>query len=313
MWNINLSTLHASSIMREDNDSNLVFVGYYGKNSTNPTGDADYGFVNYWSNKLQLWLITTYSNDSTTNPLDCTIQASGLGTMPPHPVRINDFPAWKGTSYGIWYGQWRDGSTYTDSWIAGPVAEFGNLVDNASTTYGFWTVSVGSDPYAATFTHRGTATTDITTNLDAWVRWTRDDTSRYGEYIKVGDAADKKYIGSPRWISDATPAVYYVRDVMRKGERTGSTAATTTYIYGAIHYVKTATKWVIGTVGDEAGWWESDNEPSKTSSVTYSFAKPEGSTIDDKPNIIVTFVDYVSTSTVPLMSKIAEMGIWRAS
>jgi len=299
--------------MREDNDPNLVYVGYAGRNSKNPNGNADYGYVNYWSNKLGRWLICVYSNDTTTNPLDCTIQASGIGAMTPHPVRINDQPAWKGTSYGVWYGTWRAGSGYSTGWIVAPVAEFGNLLDASSTSYGFWTNGATSEPYAATFTHRGTASSDITTDLSAWVRWTRDDTSRYGEYVKEGDATNKKYVGCPRWKDDATPPAYYIRDVSRNGQRTGSTAATTTYIYGAIYYNKTANKWVIGTVDDAAGWWQADSEPSLTGSVTYAWTKPEGSSIADKPNITVTLEDYVEGTLTPVVCRIAELGIWRAS
>lgn len=80
------------------------------------------------------------------------------------------------------------------------------------------------------------------------------------------------------------------------------------YIYGDIHFDENNQKWIIGTIGDEEGWWEGE-EPQFFESITFYFTVNNGAEIK-KSNIIISFdecidIDYEETGYV------FEANIWR--
>lgn len=141
-----------------------------------------------------------------------------------------------------------------------------------------------------------------------WPRWIKDGSPGGGEidlpagtYTPVSGSgvSGTVTVGLPVW-RDATNTDYIRSRLKTSGK----------YTYGAISYDATpgVEAWVIGTPGDEAGWWVGD-EPSLTSAKTFAFTVPEGSEVTGD-DIVVTF-DRYTLGTDKTQRWLAEAGVIR--
>ena len=119
-----------------------------------------------------------------------------------------------------------------------------------------------------------------------------------GVYYNYADTTNIKVVGIPQF-RDGTYKKYL---------RSFSKGSNDKYTYGDIYFDDTSQKWVIGTVGDENGWWEGE-EPSFSESVTFAFTTNLGSTIV-KPDINITFDECVNNATTET-TYLYEADIWR--
>ena len=119
-----------------------------------------------------------------------------------------------------------------------------------------------------------------------------------GVYYKYSDPTNFRVVGIPKF-RDSTYKEYL---------RSFSKGSNGKYTYGDIYFDDTSQKWVIGTVGDENGWWEGE-EPSFSESITFKFTTNLGSTIV-KPDINITFDQCVKES-VTETTYLYEANIWR--
>lgn len=126
-------------------------------------------------------------------------------------------------------------------------------------------------------------------------RWKSTKNTLFGEYEPVIDVTETKFIGLPRWLDN------YSRQYVRSYEKISGY-----YTYGEVRYF--GGKWVIGTPGNPAGWWEGA-EPSKTSAVTFRFCKPEDSLITGS-NRVLSLYDYVAGDNNE-NGYFGEAAIWR--
>lgn len=155
-----------------------------------------------------------------------------------------------------------------------------------------------SDGATSSFQPRGTnrngGGSSIT--LTFWFpRWQSVKNTRFGEFDPKSGESDKKYLGTPRWRDNSY--VEYPRGLKKQNGK---------FVYGDIRYENG--KWLLGNLNNPSGWWEGA-EPSKTSSVTFRFCKPEGSEITGS-NKTVSFVDYV-VGEEKLPAYLGEVAIWR--
>ncbi len=189
--------------------------------------------------------------------------------------------------------EYRDPETkewFGDSWWSGPIPTPGTSL--ADTTL----VPRGSNK---------TAGSSKTASFH-WPRWIKDGSPGGGEIdVPAGvytpapgsGVSGTVTVGLPVW-KDAAG-----NDYIRSRTRTYGN-----YTYGAISYNADAEAWVIGTPGDEAGWWVGD-EPSLTSAKTFAFTVPEGSEVTGD-DIVVTF-DRYTLGTDKTQRWLAEAGVIR--
>jgi len=103
----------------------------------------------------------------------------------------------------------------------------------------------------------GGATKTLAVLFDRW-----DSSTKLAAYTARGSATGTKYFGLPQWTDGSTT---YTRSLAQVSGH---------FTYGDIYYDSSNSKWVIGTYGSSEGWWDSDDEPSKTSSVTFTAHSP---------------------------------------
>lgn len=159
----------------------------------------------------------------------------------------------------------------------------------------FWSgaapvMSGGTVPTAPVeFAPRGSKR-DASPSRDVLLWWPRfektaDIHNPYGVYTYIDhngpDPGITVFVGVPRWTDG--DGREYVRSVFVRAAG---------YEYGPVYRV--GAQWIIGTVGDEAGWWVG-SEPSLTAPVTFVFTVPAGSSVtgDDR---VLTWQDYVAGS-----------------
>lgn len=119
-----------------------------------------------------------------------------------------------------------------------------------------------------------------------------------GFYYNQAYPTNIKVVGTPRFIDNAG------NEYLRSFEKDRNDK----YTYGDIYFDDTNQKWVIGTIGDENGWWEG-KEPSFNESITFTFTTNLGFTIV-KPNINITFDECVNNA-ITETTYLYEANIWR--
>lgn len=175
MWEQTPTIMHTTSLMRADETPVL-----FGQ-------DADANHVVFYSDVLAKWVMHAYLDGGVYKRFDCVISA-GADTLYTIGYPVNFNPAWVGASMCL-YRDVDDGE-----WIIRPSEELGwSRPEDGSTAYGFWTLSGLTSPHAATFTARGTETTDLTTNIDGWPRW--ECSNMIGTYAAAGGATGTKTVG----------------------------------------------------------------------------------------------------------------------
>ena len=123
-----------------------------------------------------------------------------------------------------------------------------------------------------------------------------DVNSPYGVYKPHGDVSGQRVIGLPEWKDGY--GLRYTRSMNK--EKNGH------YSYGFIHYDKG--KWLIGSVGDENGWYEGD-EPKVNQSTIFRFMKNDDSEVTGT-NRTISFDKYVAGNEKQYIY-IGEAAIWR--
>ena len=80
------------------------------------------------------------------------------------------------------------------------------------------------------------------------------------------------------------------------------------FTYGRVHYDADSGKWVIGTVGADAGWHEGD-EPQVGGSVTFKFCRNEDSEVEGS-DITLAYYDHIKGDE-KYKGFIGEVAVWR--
>jgi len=210
---------------------------------------------------------------------------------------INGYAYWEGSGY-VYYSQ-----TYGWVWsnlFPGyePVEDREYDEEKKEWVYSgdaFYTISSlpSSEDSEQEMTGRGTNYGKEAKKLTAvWKRWASQ--KEFGKYEPKGDASGDKYLGLPRFRGNGTD---YVRSFAKENGY---------YKYGAIRH--SGSKWVIGEIGSDSGWWEG-SEPSKEGSVTFKFTVNEGSEAKGQ-DISVSLYDYVKGDERAAVM-LGEAAIWR--
>lgn len=298
MWLKHAGILTGTSLMRTDGE---VLVGYNGYNVRNPTGAADVSFVCWYSSVLDKYVVSKYESGSLSCPFDCIISVSG-DDMSAYGVPVNGFPAWKGSTYCLFYGAYKTATGFSEGWIILPQAKMGFIPYVDSVDYDWWLYG-GQGPHAATFDAKGTASAGVTTDTDNWPHWESD--TMYGVYEAVNGASGTKIVGIPQY-KDGNGVVYN-RSLMQTG-----TSVNHHYSYGSAIWNNTFSGWVIGELGSASGWWQSAVEPNTSGATTFVFAVPEGSEVTGS-NLVLTFYGYVEGTETPSTRTLllGEAAIWR--
>lgn len=126
-------------------------------------------------------------------------------------------------------------------------------------------------------------------------------TSQYDTYTPLNSkSTGKKYFGIPTW-KDVNGNVY-----TKSLEKDENGYHYYDSIYGKISYNTKAKAWIIGTYGDLNGWWQSNSEPSKTSSCVFYFQSLTRSTAEP---ITLTY-NGVSAGNLKKIIYLGEVSRW---
>lgn len=262
----------------------------------------DNGYTLYYSSALSKWVISEHYG---------MVFLQGSSEYVPTYININGYCSYYYESTGntLWYDLtygWmissNPGISPVEYWMpADPINNPSGA--GAYTGTAFYTGTPPALGSSATFEARGnlrgttkdaysgTAIT-LTTKYERW-----ESSTLYGEYIAAGGASGTKYCGLPQWTDGDSNT--YIRSLTKTADK---------YTYGAIRYDTINLKWLIGTYGSVSGWYEG-SEPSKTSSVVFTFTVPEASELSGT-NKTIGFDEYVKGENVEAVY-LTEAGTWR--
>lgn len=264
--------------------------------------DTHAGLIAYLPNET-LTALNVYTISAT---LSYCLLYSG-NTLKRQAGLVNELPWYRSEYYQIYY-------TPSYGWVLIPVATFPGYaptewqdkddVWQGDSFYTAATIPGIASTADVTFTgrgpHKNTSPVPTVAVAFTWPRWckTTGTTVPYGVYTAVVDsgATGTKIVGNPYWTSGGVSR-------MRSAEKVSGH-----YEYGGTTYDPITDRYVIGNIGDVAGWWVGD-EPAVGSNRTFNFAKPDGSEITGT-NIVYTWGGYLPGSETETVY-MGEIGVYR--